>query len=203
MDDTAFILDKGRFVTSGKLGIEDITFDARLEGLPVEVLNLITPAEFMGSVNGRLQVVGRLDRPEAFLEFRVDDMQLKGAAFEGLPPARLLTHIRIDDDRLQADLSLKRRLGDRELRAVRNLCGTATSSGEMCQQTKSDYRRNQNQPTVFFGHGATPFEMGLLCRQGSRFIEQIRLSHPNRLTGRRCSHYRTAFPLIRLAAPFV
>lgn len=107
LKDAAFLLDKGRFVASGRLGIEEIAFDARLEDLPVEALNLIMPIEFVGSSNGHLQISGRLDRPEAFMEFSVDDMRFKGAAFEGLPPARLSTHVTVKEDRLQADLSLE------------------------------------------------------------------------------------------------
>lgn len=107
LEGAAFLLDKGRFVASGKLGVENIAFDARLEGFPVEILNLIMPIAFVGSANGHLQISGRVDRPEAFMEFRVDNMRLKGTAFEGLPPARLSTHIRFEEDRLEADLSLE------------------------------------------------------------------------------------------------
>ncbi len=107
LEDAVFLLDKGRFVSSGRLGVDEIAFDARLEGLPVEVLNLIVPAELTGSANGRLQISGRLDRPDAFMEFRVDDMRLKGEAYQGLPPARLSTRMTVEEDRLQADLSLE------------------------------------------------------------------------------------------------
>ncbi len=107
LEDAAFLLDKGCLVASGRLGVEEIALDARLEGLPVEVLNLIVPVELIGSTDGRLQISGRLDRPEALMEFRVVDMQLKGAAFQGLPPARLSMHITVEEDRLQADLSLE------------------------------------------------------------------------------------------------
>jgi translocation and assembly module TamB len=107
LESFAFHLDKGRFEGSGRLEKDGLVFDAHLEDLPVEILNLIAPAEFLGSVNGRLHIAGRLDRPEALMELRADDIRLKGAAFQGLPPARLLTHITVEEDRLQADLSLE------------------------------------------------------------------------------------------------
>ncbi len=107
LEDVAFNLDKGRFEASGRLGDDDLVLDARLEGLPVEVFSLISPAEFLGSMNGRFHLAGRLDHPEAFMELRVDDIRLKGAAFEGLPPASLLTHMTVEEDRLQADFSLE------------------------------------------------------------------------------------------------
>jgi translocation and assembly module TamB len=107
LEDVAFHLDKGRFEASGRLGDDDLVLDARLEGLPAEVFSLISSTEFLGSMNGRLHMAGRLDHPEAFVELRIDDIRLKGAAFEGLPPASLLTHMTVEEDRLQADLSLE------------------------------------------------------------------------------------------------
>jgi translocation and assembly module TamB len=107
LESAAFLLDKGRFVASGRLGVEDISFDARLDGLPAEVMNLIIPIEFTGSANGHLQITGQLNRPQAFMEFSVDDMRFKGAAFEGLPHARFSTRILFEEDKLQADLSLE------------------------------------------------------------------------------------------------
>ncbi len=107
LESLAIHLDKGRFEASGRLGDGDLVLEARLVDLPVEVLNLIAPAESLGLVNGRFRIAGRLDRPEAFMELRADDIRLKGAAFQGLPPARLSTHITVVEDRLQADLSLE------------------------------------------------------------------------------------------------
>jgi translocation and assembly module TamB len=107
LESLAFHLDKGRFEASCRLGDGELVLEARLEDLPVEVLNPIEPAESLGLANGHFRIAGRLERPEAFMELRVDDIRLKGAALQGLPPARLSTHITVEGDRLRADLSLE------------------------------------------------------------------------------------------------
>jgi translocation and assembly module TamB len=107
LESAVFLLDKGRLAASGRLGADDITFHARLEGLPVEILNAMVPAEFIGSVNGHLQIAGRLNRPQAFIELRIDNVRLKDDAFQGSSPTSFSINIKVENDWLLADFSLE------------------------------------------------------------------------------------------------
>lgn len=102
-----FQLGEGHFQASGRVGSESVTFDARLNGLPLSLLQSFGYPELLGTAMARIHIEGRMSSPEADLEIRIKEIKLKDPVFQKLPPANLSAHMTLKNHHLQAALSLE------------------------------------------------------------------------------------------------
>jgi len=102
-----FQLGEADFQASGRVGSELMTFDARLNGMPLSLLQSFGYPELLGTAMARIHMEGRVSSPEADMEIRIKAIKLKNPVFQILPPANLSAHMTLKNHILQAALSLE------------------------------------------------------------------------------------------------
>jgi len=102
-----FQLGEGHLEASGRVGSELVTFDARLNGLPLSLLQSFGYPELLGTAMARIHVEGRMSSPEADMEIRIKEIKLKDPMFQKLPSANLSARMTLKNHLLQAALSLE------------------------------------------------------------------------------------------------
>jgi translocation and assembly module TamB len=102
-----FQLGEGHLEASGRVGSESLTFDARLNGLPLSLLQSFGYPELLGTAMARIHVEGPVSSPEADMEIVIKEIKLKNPVFQKFPPANLAARMTLKNHHLQAALTLE------------------------------------------------------------------------------------------------
>ncbi|MFH1351287.1 MAG: translocation/assembly module TamB domain-containing protein [Pseudomonadota bacterium] len=107
LEETELHLGEGSVHASGMFSPAAIEVDARLEGLPLKLLQLIGYPEFLGTATGRIKIEGRPDRPDANITLQIKEVRLKDTSIQNLPPANLAIDVRLRENRLYGECLLE------------------------------------------------------------------------------------------------
>jgi translocation and assembly module TamB len=107
LDQADLQLHSGHLNASGLLGAERLSMEAKFDGLPLEMFQVVGLPQVTGTASGDIHISGRPDQPTASMRLVIPEVRLSSVPFQNLPSLKLAADGKLGDGRFKVDAQVE------------------------------------------------------------------------------------------------